>query len=104
MQNLRRLVAVVGALCLTCSAALAAEAPATAPKVPDNKIILTPKAPAEPRINGARVFGVRPGRPFLFTVPATGDRPMTFAAEGLPDGLKIDEKTGRITGKLDAAG
>ena len=27
--------------------------------------ILTPPPPAEPRINGARVFGVRPGSPFL---------------------------------------
>jgi alpha-galactosidase len=67
-------------------------------------VILTPKPAAEPRINGARVYGERPGRPFLFTIPATGDRPMTFAAEGLPDGLKLDEKTGRITGKVDKAG
>ncbi|MGN6367850.1 MAG: putative Ig domain-containing protein [Phycisphaerae bacterium] len=63
--------------------------------------ILTPPAPAEPRINGARVFGVRPGSPFLFTSPATGDRPMTFSAEGLPPRLKLDEKTGMITGMID---
>ncbi len=66
--------------------------------------ILTPKPPATPRINGARVFGVRPGSPFLFTIPATGDEPITFSAEGLPDGLTLDAKTGRITGKLAAAG
>src|SRR4051794_8166322 len=66
--------------------------------------ILTPPTPATPRINGARVYGERPGRPFLFTIPATGDRPMQFSADGLPDGLKLDEKTGRITGKVDNAG
>ena len=30
--------------------------------------ILTPKPPASPRINGSRVFGVRPGSPFQFRI------------------------------------
>ena len=72
--------------------------------MPEQYGILTPPAPPTPRINGARVFGVRPGRPFLFTIPATGDRPMTFAARGLPAGLALDEKTGRLAGSLDRAG
>jgi alpha-galactosidase len=67
-------------------------------------VILTPKSSPSPRINGARVFGVRPGAPFLFTISASGDRPMTFAANGLPDGLQLDPDTGRITGMLNAAG
>ncbi|HUZ07465.1 MAG TPA: alpha-galactosidase, partial [Candidatus Paceibacterota bacterium] len=46
--------------------------------------ILTPPAPHTPRINGPDVFGVRPGSPFLYTIPATGDRPMTFSADHLP--------------------
>jgi alpha-galactosidase len=66
--------------------------------------ILTPKPPATPRINGARVFGVRPGSPVLFTVPATGDEPIVYSAENLPDGLAIDSTSGRITGKLETAG
>lgn len=66
--------------------------------------ILTPKPAATPRINGTKVFGVRPGSPFLFTIAATGDRPMEFAAEGLPAGLKLDRKTGQITGKLTKKG
>jgi alpha-galactosidase len=66
--------------------------------------ILTPPPPAKPRINGARVFGVRSGSPFLFAVPATGDRPMKFAAKGLPAGLRIDPETGRITGRLTQPG
>ena len=66
--------------------------------------ILTPKPPATPRINGPNIYGQRPGRPFLYTIPATGDRPMKFAADNLPEGLKVDEKTGRITGKVEKAG
>jgi alpha-galactosidase len=66
--------------------------------------VLTPPAPATPRINGANVFGVRPGSPFLFTIPATGDRPMKFSAENLPRGLKLDSKTGHITGVLKNKG
>lgn len=66
--------------------------------------ILTPPAPATPRINGPSVYGVRPGNPFLYRIPASGDRPMTFAVENLPDGLSLDEKTGIITGKIATAG
>jgi alpha-galactosidase len=66
--------------------------------------VLTPPAPATPRINGANVFGVRPGSPFMFTIPATGDRPMKFSAKNLPRGLKLDAKTGHITGTLKTKG
>ena len=66
--------------------------------------ILTPPAPATPRINGAKIFGARPGSPFLFTIPATGERPMEFAADNLPRGLKLDARTGRIAGKLKKPG
>jgi alpha-galactosidase len=74
---------------------------ATAAEPPEQYGILTPKPPAEPRITGPMVFGVRPGSPFLFTVTATGEGPITFAAKNLPKGLALDEKTGRITGTLD---
>jgi alpha-galactosidase len=66
--------------------------------------ILTPTPPATPRINGASVFGVRPGSPFLFTIPATGERPMKFSAKHLPRGLKLDAATGHITGQLKRKG
>ncbi len=66
--------------------------------------ILTPKAPETPRINGTSVYGVRPGSPVLFAIPATGKRPMSFAAKNLPAGLSVDEKTGHITGKIAAKG
>ena len=66
--------------------------------------ILTPPAPRSPRINGPTVFGVRPASPFLYTIPATGDRPMQFAAEGLPGGLSIAAATGQISGSVANAG
>jgi alpha-galactosidase len=67
-------------------------------------IILTPKPPPQPRINGARRFGVRPGHPFLFTISATGRRPIRFAVDNLPAGLVLDPRTGRITGVLPNRG
>jgi alpha-galactosidase len=70
----------------------------------DEKPILTPEPSPEPRINGARVFGVRPGSPLLYKVAATGERPMRFEADRLPEDLVIDEKSGRITGRLDEPG
>jgi len=66
--------------------------------------VLTPKPSPKPRINGARIFGVRPGAPFLFTIPASGDRPMVFSARKLPAGLQLDPHTGRITGVLRERG
>ena len=67
-------------------------------------VILTPKPSRKPRINSARVFGVRPGNPFLFTIAATGERPVRFSAQGLPGGLTLDPTTGRITGILTKTG
>jgi len=87
------------ALCLCCAAHLRA-ADTNAPVAP---YILPPAAPATPRINGPDIFGVRPGSPVLYMIPATGDRPMTFSAKNLPAGLKLDSKTGRITGSFSKA-
>ena len=67
-------------------------------------VILTPKPAATPRINGARVVGARPGNPFLYTIAATGERPLRYQAAGLPEGLSLDPATGIITGKLVAKG
>jgi alpha-galactosidase len=66
--------------------------------------IRTPPAPHAPRINGSAIFGVRPGNPFLYHIPATGDRPMTFWISHLPDGLTLDPNNGNITGSLLKAG
>ncbi|HEV2318548.1 MAG TPA: putative Ig domain-containing protein, partial [Verrucomicrobiae bacterium] len=97
---------LLAALVLTATVTVSGIAPgAIAEDAPDDSAaILTPPAPATPRINGASIFGVRPGSPFLFTIPATGDRPMKFSAKHLPRGLKLDSKTGRITGMLKHKG
>ncbi len=80
----------------------------TVPKTVDapkeEAVILTPKPSAKPRINSPRVFGVRPGSPVLYTIAASGQRPMWFNAENLPAVLKIDRETGRITGKFTKPG
>jgi alpha-galactosidase len=66
--------------------------------------ILTPKPPATPHINGPTIFGVRPGSPFLYHIPATGKRPIEFSVSKLPDGLQVDSATGLITGVLKQEG
>ncbi len=66
--------------------------------------ILTPKAGPAPRINGAKVFGVRPGSPLLFKIPATGERPLRYAVKDLPEGLTLDPATGQIGGRLTKPG
>jgi alpha-galactosidase len=67
-------------------------------------VVLTPKSGPKPKINGAKVFGARPGSPFLFTISATGERPMSFAVDKLPLGLSVDSQNGRITGVLGQNG
>ena len=58
----------------------------------------------KPEIHSPRVYGASTGRPFFLLVPATGEAPLKFAARNLPAGLKLDTKTGVITGMLTAAG
>lgn len=70
----------------------------------DRKVILTPRPGPEPRINGTRIFGVRPGSPFLFTVAATGERPMKYEVLNMPEGLVCDAITGKITGAINVPG
>ena len=65
---------------------------------------LTPPPPHSPLIHGPKIFGVRPKSPFLYTIPATGDRPMTFSVDNLPASLKLDAASGRITGTLTQTG
>lgn len=62
--------------------------------------ILTPRPGDSPKINGAKVFGVRPGNPFLYKVAATGKAPIRYSAENLPSGLSIDRSTGIISGTI----
>jgi alpha-galactosidase len=69
------------------------------PVVKEAPVMLTPPPGAEPRINGPRVYGCRPGRPFLYRIPCTGKRPITFAADNLPEDLTLDQAAGIIGGR-----
>jgi len=73
-------------------------------KLPDSAVILTPKPGAAPHINGPKIFGVRPTHPILFTIPATGTRPIVFSADKLPAGVQLDKNTGRLSGSIDKPG
>ena len=84
--------------------AMAEGKPEAVAPVREPAVVLTPKASPKPRINGARVVGVRPGSPFLFTVPVTGEPPLTINAEGLPAGLQLDPQSGCVTGTLKEKG
>ncbi|HTI07609.1 MAG TPA: putative Ig domain-containing protein [Puia sp.] len=77
---------------------------ATAARVAEPAVILTPKPGPAPRINGPKVFGVRPGHPIVFTIPATGTKPMVFTADKLPAGVMLDKNTGRLSGTLTKPG
>lgn len=80
------------------------EAPAALLPPSEVAEILTPPAPKTPRINGPKLFGVRPGSPILFNVPVTGDRPMRYEATNLPEGATFDATTGRFGGAVKKAG
>ena len=104
-----KIMAIISFCILFINCQVYSQEPVDDPSVSRNKtftsdvnsnFILTPKPSATPRINGAKIFGVRPGHPFLFTIPATGERPITFAAEGLPAGLVLNKDNGRISGSV----
>ena len=65
--------------------------------------IIHPESP-QPAIHGPRIVGSTPGRPFLFLIPATGEKPLSFFANNLPEGLEIDAETGIIRGMLKQSG
>jgi alpha-galactosidase len=86
-------------LCLMCALFGCQRAPLVYDAAIQGKEILTPAAKEGPQINGASVFGVRPGKPVFYHMAASGEKPFTYAAEGLPQALKIDTHTGWITGR-----
>jgi len=66
--------------------------------------LLTPKPGPAPRINGPKVYGARPGHPFIYRIPTQGNRPIAFSADNLPTGLELNEETGIVTGTTPARG
>jgi len=84
--------------------AVTGQSPQTIDPPREPAIILTPKPGPGPQINGPTVYACRPGNPFLYRIPATGNRPMMFSAVNLPAGLKLDASTGIITGSVESGG
>ena len=89
--------AIIGILLTGAMAWAQGEPNVNVPSV-EKEEILTPASGPAPRLNNPAVFGTRPGNPFLFRIPATGTRPMSFSVEGLPESLKLDPVSGIITG------
>jgi hypothetical protein len=90
-------VALVG----TCLALFASATSAHAAQT-DISISMT-APPAAPQIHGPTVIGSNPGSPFLYTIPATGQAPLTLSVTGLPAGLSANA-AGTITGTTPSAG
>ena len=62
------------------------------------------KQALEPRINGAMAVGIRPNTPLVYALAVTGEKPMTLAVEGLPEGLSYNAETRVISGEVARAG
>ena len=62
----------------------------------------TPRPAPAPRLNNPLVYGVHPGKPFLYRIPCTGERPIAFAARNLPRGIFLDTQTGILRGTAPA--
>lgn len=70
----------------------------------EEAVVLTPKPGPKPRINGPTIYGCRPGKPFLYRIPTTGERPIRFQASGLPKGLALDADQGILAGSIAQRG
>lgn len=77
---------------------------AVAPSPPPSPKIAHRTKSSIPEIHGPAAWGTTPGRPFLYLISATGQGPLTFSVDDLPDGLKVDGKTGIISGSVQKAG
>ena len=88
------------ACALGCALGFAATARAAQTTI---TISMTPP-PAAPRIQPPLVVGAVPSTPFLYTIPATGQTPLTFSATGLPSGLTLGSSSGTISGTAPGAG
>ena len=63
-----------------------------------------PPRTGSPKIHTPGVYGASTGKPILWRIPTTGARPITFAINGLPDGLTLDAENGILSGKIERDG
>lgn len=57
-----------------------------------------------PAIHGPDIYGASAGKPLLYAVPTTGERPIRFTGQGLPAGIHLGAGNGHITGKIRKEG
>ena len=99
------LLPLAGAAAAAPAATAGAAPPPAVPAAPkEAPYLLTPPAGPAPRLNGPKVYGCRPGHPFLYRLPTTGERPIAFSAVDLPAGLVLDAAQGIVTGTAPARG
>lgn len=101
-----KLFALAGIVLLAAAGDLSAQivSSGTNLTVREQQIIAASKPGPAPQFNGARVVGVRPGTPFIYSLAVTGQRPMLFFAGGVPAGLGLDRQTGVISGSVNKTG
>jgi alpha-galactosidase len=73
-------------------------------EVSSKPTILTPSAPIFPRFNGPKVVGATPAKPFIFTIPVSGEKPISFSVGNLPKSLSVDLTSGIIQGTAPEKG
>lgn len=67
-------------------------------------VLLTTSAFAAFSINAPSRIGVPLDKPFVYLIPATGEGNLLYVAKDLPRGLKLNTKTGIITGSTKEEG
>ncbi len=99
MKNCRKLALFGGLVlavnCLNAADMVSSDANLTAREM---QIIAAARPGPEPRFNGARVIGLHPNTPLIYSLAVTGERPLEFSATKLPAGIALDPQTGIFTG------
>jgi alpha-galactosidase len=70
----------------------------------EQQIVTAAVEPLTPRFHGARIVGVRPGTPFVYSLAATGKQPLKFAVAEMPPDLQFDLQTGVFSGMISSPG
>lgn len=73
----------------------------------ESKTVVAAAAPWDagaPVCNGPEITGASPGKDVFIPLPTVGERPIRFAADGLPPGLALDPARGWITGRVSVPG
>ncbi len=57
-----------------------------------------------PELHTPAVYGVSPGKPLLYRIPATGAPPLRFHCDPLPEEMTLDETSGILSGTVARPG